>query len=129
MRLLRRRQPDAIMPLFAALAERLEAAQRALLAAIPTARDAGLPLAEAIGAFGEWLDQVETMMPAWREPRTEDVWARCEDALARSRTEAERLRLEPSPLGFEELNARVGDVLHPLEEFAEAERAIRRLRR
>lgn len=108
------------------MAAALDAAQRALLAAIPTARDPGVPLAQAIAAFEEGLREAETLMPPWRTPGTQASHDRCAQALVQARREAERLRLEPGRLEFEALNARIGDVLHPLEVFADAERALRR---
>lgn len=110
---------------FGAVATALAAAQRALLTAIPTARDPGAPLADALAAFARGLDDVERSMPGWRTPATEEWWRRCEEALREARSEAERLRASPpGPTEFEALNARVGDVLAPLEDFADAERAL-----
>jgi hypothetical protein len=129
--LFRRRPADPeaerLRDAFAAVAERLDDAQRALLAAIPTARTAGIPLALALLEFDKGLDEAETAMPAWRHDRTSALWEECEVGLREARREADRLRLEPADLGFEALNARIGDVLAPLERFTEAERALRRL--
>lgn len=108
------------------MAAALDSAQRALLAAIPTARDPGVPLAGAIAAFEDGLRQTEALMPAWRTPATATHYDRCARAIVEARGQAERLRLEPGRLEFEVLNARVGDVLHPLEVFADAERVLRR---
>jgi hypothetical protein len=125
----RERDPDAdrIRSAFAAVATHVDAAQRALLAAIPTSRDPGIPLAQALAGLGTHLADAEAAMPGWLGPATRAGWEACDAALTSARAEAERLRLEPDGLGFEALNARVGDVLHPLETFADAERAIRRL--
>lgn len=108
------------------MAAALDAAQRALLHAIPTSRDEGIPLAEAIAAFERGLRDTEALMPGWRSKETEALHDRCARAIDDAREEAERLRLEPRRLEFETLNARVGDVLHPLEVFADAERTLRR---
>lgn len=103
----------------------VEAAQRALLAAIPTSRDPGVPLPDALQAFRARLDDAAAAMPAWRAEALMHEWTSCSEALAAARAEAERLAGEPPGLGFEALNARVGDVLHPLETFADVERTLR----
>lgn len=131
MRLFRRRAPDperaAAREAFRRVAAELDAAQRALLGAVPTSRDPGVPLAEALGAFEAGLARVEALMPGWRRPATEDLWRRCASALEAAGAATERLRSEPGVLGFEALNARVGDVLSLLEEFVEAARDLRRV--
>lgn len=127
----RRRRPDPeaerLREAFGPVAERIDEAQRALLAAIPTARNPGIPLALALLEFEKGLEEAEQAMPPWRQERTSADWEACREALERARREGARLRLEPEDLGFEALNARVGDVLAPLERFADAERALRRL--
>jgi hypothetical protein len=127
MPLFRRKAPDpeaqAIRAEFTAVAVEVDAAQRALLAAIPRPRDEGVPLAEALLSF----DQAIARARAALEPLDDaQVWAACGAALDEAATLAGHLRLEPAELTFEALNARVGDVLHPLEIFADVERALRR---
>jgi hypothetical protein len=122
----RKAATDPVIEAFGLVAERIDAAQRSLLAAIPTARDPGIPLAEALAAFEMQLTETEGLMPAWRGAQTAEAHDRCTQALRSARAEAQRLRLEAGTLGFEALNARVGDVLHSLDEFADAERALRR---
>ncbi|MGH2795179.1 MAG: hypothetical protein ACRDKG_12845 [Actinomycetota bacterium] len=130
----RRKAPDpetaAVREAFRRVTAELDAAQRVLLAAIPTSRDAGTPLAEAIDGFLAGLSRAESSMAAWRNERTEGAWERCAGALVEARTEAQRLREDPNAaaLGFEPLNARLGDVVSPLEEFADVAPEIRRLR-
>ena len=121
----KRRASPALGP-FLTMAAALDAAQRALLAAIPTSRDVGVPLAEALAGFDRELRRAEHLMPAWQNPQTDPWHRRCDAAIVETRLEADRLRLEPGRLEFEMLNARIGDVLHPLEVFADAERALRR---
>lgn len=111
---------------FGRVASTVAAAQRALLAAIPTARDPGIPLAQALAEFGKLLDGAAAALAEWRDEGPAHEWTKCATALDCARREAARLRLEPGTLDFEGLNARVGDVLHPLETFAEVERAMRR---
>ena len=107
----------------------LDAAQRALLASVPTSRDAGIPLKDALEDFAKGLARADALMPAWRTSQTEQIWLRCAEAIGQSRAEADRLRHEAeATLGFETLNARLGDVIAPLEELADAAPEIRQLR-
>lgn len=108
----------------------LDAAQRTLLAAVPTSRDAGLPLTEAIDGFLAGLTRAEAAMSEWRTAKTELLWRRCAEALVEARSQAQRLRDDPAAerLTFEPLNARLGDLVTPLEEFAEVAGEIRRFR-
>jgi hypothetical protein len=121
MPLFRRSLP--LPPAFLEAAAHLDAAQRALLSAIPTSRHAGAPLAEALARFSACLTETEAAIERWKD---EPSKAACRRAVHASRAEAERLRLHPGALEFEALNARVGDVLHHLEVFADVERALRR---
>jgi hypothetical protein len=94
---------------------------------VPTSRDEGVPLNEALTAFLAGLKRADALMPAWRTTKTEAVWLRSAESLSESRAEAERLRDEAeATLGFEALNARLGDVIAPLEVFVEAALAVRR---
>lgn len=106
----------------------LDAAQRALLAAVPTSRDEGVPLSDALAEFLAGLARADALMASWRTPATETIWLRCAEAIGVARREAETLRHADTTLGFEQLNARLGDVITPLEELADAAAEIRRLR-
>lgn len=127
----RRRDADpaavAVGEAFRRVASELWTAQRALLASVPTSRDPGSPLREALDAFGVSLNRVDSLMNGWRFSQTERAWERCRRALDESRQKAEALRAEDPSLGFEALNARLGDVIAPLEEFADAGEELRRL--
>lgn len=113
---------------FRRVAAELDVSQRALLASVPTSRDEGIPLNDALTDFLAGLERADALMPAWRTNKTEQIWLRCADAIGQSRAEAQRLRDENPKLGFETLNARLGDVIAPLEELADAAPEIRRLR-
>jgi hypothetical protein len=126
VRLFRRKARDpelaAAREAFRRAAVQLDSAQLALLAAVPTARHPGVPLADALARFLGALDRADALMPAWRIPATEDAWQRCSAALTEARAQARRLRDErgaPDELGFEALNARLGEIISPLEEFAD----------
>jgi len=113
------------LALFRPVAQAVDGAQRALLQAVPTYRNPGAPLIEALDGFEVELAAIESSMPSWRTAVTEEIWLRCERALSETRAAARSLRSSPpGPKEFEALNARLGDVLAPLEEFAEAERRI-----
>lgn len=122
----RKAPPNPLLANFTRVAEVIDIAQRSLLTAVPTSRDPGIPLAEAIAAFEAALAEADELMPVWRTPETAEAHQRCMAALRHAREEAGRLRLERDTLGFEALNVRIGDVLHPLEEFADAERELKR---
>ncbi|MEX2554649.1 MAG: hypothetical protein WEB06_03350 [Actinomycetota bacterium] len=124
---LRRKSPER--EAFRRVVSELDAAQRVLLSAIPTSRDPGSPLKPAIEEFLAGLGRAEASMAAWRNDRTEPIWTRCTQALMMARIHAERMRDDPASarLGFEPLNARLGDIVSPLEEFADAAEEIRRL--
>ena len=128
MALFRRRNDpklDKAREAFRLCAAELNSAQRALLAAVPTSRDTGIPLDEAIDGFLEGLDRLETQMPGWRIEQTEDAWKDCFGVLATARAEALRIKENP-PGGFEALNARLGDVIGPFEQFAYAALSLRK---
>lgn len=128
MRLFRRRNDPKLTgarDAFRRCAAELNSAQRALLAAVPTSRDTGIPLGEAIDAFLEGLDRIEAQMPGWRIEQTEEAWKDCFRVLAESRAEAIVIKENP-PAGFEALNARLGEVIAPFEQFAYAALSLRR---
>jgi len=118
--------PDEIRRAFMRSAVLVEETQRALIAAIPTSRDPGIPLHEAIDAFTRALEIARGSVAAWRDERLAHEWTKCSQALDEARRLSEGLRLAAGGLTFEQLNARVGDVLYPLETFADVEAEIRR---
>ena len=124
-----RRRNDADDPIrkgFGRVASSVDHAQRSLIAAVPTSRDPGVPLDDALDRFLEGLTDAEAAMQAWRDDSVAHEWTKCSDALAEARSAAERLRNLNVGLTFEQLNAQIGDVLYPLEVFVEAESSLRR---
>ncbi|MFP5225427.1 MAG: hypothetical protein ACLGH3_07760 [Actinomycetota bacterium] len=123
----RRLDPEraAAIAAFMPVAEPVERAQRALLAAVPTFRDDGVPLAIALANFTVELKEAEDAMVGWKQQAPLDLWERCAEGLVAARKEADDLRLEPGELVFEALNGRLGDILFHLEAFADAERSLR----
>ena len=95
-------------------------AKEALVAAVPSARRPGHPLAEALFEFERRLGAAAAGMPAWRHDSVEEYWMGCRGAIEEARRRAELLRLEAPDLGFEALLARISELLDPLEPFEEA---------
>lgn len=120
----RGRRPGGSEP-FAGVLDHVEAAKRELVAAVPSPR--GIParqLAEALLAFEELLREAGELIAGWRDPGTESVRSACAGAVHEALRRAERLRLEAPPLGYEGLVTALGDLIQPLEAFADAEREL-----
>lgn len=91
------------------------------MAAVPVARVAPRPLAEALFEFDTELMKAQRGMAGWRADGLSDRWAACNDALASSLAMSQRVRLEPSDeLGFETFVGMIGDLIRPLEAFEAA---------
>ena len=117
---------DPVQKGFGTVASLIDHAQRSLIAAVPTSRDPGVPLHDAIDAFLHALGAADAAMPGWRDERVAHEWTKCSEALEEARTAAQRLKSLNVELTFEQLNGQIGDVLYPLESFVEAERSVRR---
>jgi hypothetical protein len=123
--------PDApqVRRMFEAALERVEAAKGALVASVPTARVEGRPLAEAVLTFEAELRSAQGAMEEWRRSEHEDLWRACRDGIEEALRRAERARLEAPPLDFEALVDLIGEMMAPLDPFADAERRLGRPRR
>src|SRR5262245_857704 len=128
------RRPRAIRPeladahaAFASCAQTVAEARRALSAAAPSGRTAGVPLAAALAEFEELVADAGDAMPGWRRPEVEDAWRACSAGLERAAERAEELRLAGTPAGYEELYGVLDDVMAPLDAFVPAEEAFRPL--
>ena len=117
---------DPVRRGFGAVASLVDRAQRSLLEAIPTSRDPGVPLGEALDAFLRGLADVESAMASWNDDSVAHEWTKCSEAIGESRAAARRMKDLDAELTFEQLNAQIGDVLYPLEAFVDAERSMRR---
>jgi hypothetical protein len=118
----RRRPPAELAGVaagFEASLVRVEQAKTELVGAVPTGRG-GLPLAEALAGFEALLSEAREGMPAWRVPSVEAEWAACRAAIDEAAERAERLRLDQTPRGYEELYGTLADILEPLDAFARA---------
>ena len=127
----RRTSPEvrATLDAFDASRGTVEEAKAALVATVRMGRVEGIPLAEGLAGFESLLRRAAAGMPAWRSPDTESAWVACDGAVAESLRRAERLRLEGSPRGYEELIAEVDRLLEPLDAFADAAASLRALAR
>ena len=128
----RRTPEDLRAPLeaFRVVVEHVERAKGSLTDAVPTTRLPGRPLAEALLEFEDALAAADAAMPAWRTEALEHAWGACESALAEARASARRVRLDADPpAGFEALIGTIGDLLAPLDAFADAADRFRELRR
>jgi hypothetical protein len=105
--------------------EHLERGKAALVSSVPTARNEGTPLVEALHAFESALGQARAGMNGWRSAQTEDIWRAAASGLREAARRAERLRLEAPSLDYEGLVMTLGDLMAPLEAFAEAARRLR----
>jgi hypothetical protein len=116
---------------FDAVLEELEPAKAALAGAAPGTRLPGIPLAEALARFIAGAERARASMPAWWLPSLAGDWAACSSGLDRA-LDAARLALQhplPDRAGFVGLVELIQTVLDPLEPFAAAEQALRRVRR
>lgn len=109
---------------FEAVAVEVEGAKEALLAGVPGPRREPAPLADALSVFERRLRVARDAMDGWRDPGVEEVWVRCRDGVEEASRRAERLRLEAPDMDFESMVLLLGDLIAPLDVFAEADRAL-----
>ncbi len=105
----------------------VERSKEALVAAAPGRRGPGMQLAEALWGFETGIEEARDRMAGWRTAETEEVWRSCLSALDQSARSAEELRLGAPPDGYEELYARLAELMEPLEAFGKAARRFREL--
>src|SRR5262245_61745092 len=131
--LLRRRPPDpsveAAWESFCRFAQALDEGSRALLATVPSARRAGVPLDAAVAGFIAGVETARAELPGWDLPEVAAEHARAAAALTAAEEAARRLPELAGGLEFEHRNERLGDVLDELTEVEPAEAALRALRR
>ena len=110
---------------FSQVVEAIERGKAALVSAVPTARSDGTSLAEALDGFEDALRQARDRMGGWRSSETEEIWQAASSALREAARRSERLRLEAPSLDYEGLVMTLGDLMEPLDAFAEAARRLR----
>ncbi len=74
-------------------------------------------MAEAVLEFEEALLEALDRLDAWRGPS--EIVAACRAGIQEALRLAERLRLEAPELDYEGLVTVLGDLIHPLEVFAD----------
>jgi hypothetical protein len=103
----------------------VERAKEALVAAVPSPRGKQRrTVAEAVLEFEQEIREAAALMDGWRRPDVEGAWQSCVRAVEESIRRAERLRLDAPPLDYEGLVSALGDLIAPLEAFADAERRL-----
>ncbi len=129
-----RRKPD--MPAevhpawwaFLDCAEVIEAGRRVLLGTLPTGRVEPAPIAVGTDAVRRSITDARAWMPDWRLDAIAHEWQACSDSLDEALQAAGELdEVAASTDELEELLEAVGAVVEPLDTFADAERAFRRL--
>jgi hypothetical protein len=83
-------------------------------------------LADSLMGFDGEVTEARAALERWRPEAPPEIWRSCHDALEESARRSEGLRLEAPALDFESLVLVLGDVIAPLETFAEVEHALRR---
>jgi hypothetical protein len=100
----------------------VERAKDALLAAVPSPRGKQRrTVAEAVLEFEAEIREAATMMDRWHLAEIESEWRACAEGIDEALRRAERLRLEAPPLDYEGLVAALGELIVPLEAFADAQ--------
>jgi len=109
-------------------AQAIEAGRRVLLGTLPTGRVEPAPVGVGVDALRRSLEDVRAWMPAWRLPELEDDWQDCATAVDESDRELDTLpQVATDTDELEELLEAVTGVVAPLDAFADAERAWRRV--
>lgn len=109
-------------------AQAIEAGRRVLLGTLPTGRVEPAPVAVGVDALASSLEDVRGWMPAWRLPEIEADWTDCVAAVDEAHGNLDEvLAVAAATSELEELLEAVGDVVAPLDAFADAERAWRRV--
>ncbi len=99
---------------FSAALTEVERAKAALVAAVPSPRGAvRRSVAEAVLEFEEALREADDRLGS------SELDERCRAGIREALRRAERLRLEAPELDYESLVAVLGDLMHPLEVFAD----------
>ena len=132
MRLRRRLDelPEDLLPAWQAFldcAQVIEGGRRTLLGTLPVGRVEHTPIGLGVDAMAAALDDATQWMDAWRVPQLEDDWQDCAAAMREARDNLEEVRSVAATTDeLEELQESVGEVVEPLDAFADAERTWRR---
>jgi len=132
LRLRRRRDPlpDDLVPAWQAFldcAAVIEGGRRTLLGTMPVGRVEPTPVGLGVDAMAAALDDAAGWMDDWRVDALHEDWEDCRAAMAEAREHLDEVRdvaVETDEL--EELQEAVGEVIAPLDAFADAEQTWRR---
>lgn len=109
-------------------AEVIEGGRRVLLGTLPTGRVEPAPIGVGTDAVRRSIADARTWMPRWRIDELADEWQACMAALDEADAGLDEVdQIAGSTSELEELLESVQDVIEPLDRFADAERAFRRL--
>jgi hypothetical protein len=129
----RRREPDpeveAAWQSFIRFARALDQGSRALLAAVPSARRAGTPLAASVEGFLAGVAAAREELAGWALPALSAEQRASAAALAAAERRARELPQLTRDLEFEHRTEAISEVLDELAPIQAAEREIRALRR
>lgn len=105
---------------FEGVLNHVERAKEAVMAAVPVARVAPRPLAEALFEFDTELAAAGEGMEGWNCEELSYEWIACGEALDECLRSSERIRMEAADLGFESFVAMIGALIAPLDAFEAA---------
>lgn len=132
MRLRRRRTPlpEELLPAWQAFldcAAVIEGGRRTLLGTMPVGRVEPTPVGLGVDAMAAALDDAREWMDRWRIEPLEEDWRDCTEAMDEARDNLAAVReVAAETTELEELQEAVGEVVAPLDAFADAEQAWRR---
>jgi hypothetical protein len=101
----------------------VEEAKLSLASAAPSGRSEGRPLAQAVAEYEHWLVVASRSLVFWPSPLEAEL-AACRRALEEAARRSERLRLEESPHGYEELYGLLAELMEPLDAFTGAQERV-----
>lgn len=122
--------PEELLPAWQAFldcAAVIEGGRRTLLGTMPVGRVEPTPVGLGVDAMAAALDDAEGWMDGWRIEALADDWADCREAMTEARTNLGAVRAVAAETDeLEELQEAVGEVVAPLDAFADAEQTWRR---
>ena len=122
--------PDELVPAWRAFldcAQVIEGGRRTLLGTMPVGRVEPTPVGLGVDAMRAALDDAQEWMEAWRIEALEEDWQDCVESMGEARENLDEVRAVAADTDeLEELQEAVGEVVEPLDAFADAERTWRR---
>jgi hypothetical protein len=105
----------------------VERAKDLLMTAVPSPRGKQRrTVAEAVLDFESQVREAAALMDGWRRAELEEDWRACSEGIDEALRRAEALRLDAPPLDYETLVSALGELIAPLEVFADAARRLAR---